>query len=358
MKILYGITKGNFGGAQRYVFDLAREAKKAKHDVAVLCGEGGVLVDKLKSEKIRVIEISTLNRDISLLSDIKSFFTIYKRLREEKPDVFHTNSSKMGGLGNLAARLARVHKIIFTGHGWAFNESRPMWQKMMIKLSIWFTICLSHQTICVSKRIKNDVEQWPFIKNRLIVIHNGISSFNLDKRKDKSFTVGTIAELHRIKGLDILLRAWSHFRKKREGKLLIIGEGEERQNLQNMAKKLDISDSVVFKGQIDNARLLLSTFDIFCIPSRSEGLPYTLLEAGLAGLSVIATAVGGIPEVIESGLNGVLVPVEDSESLFSTLVLLAEDQKLRERLGQELKKTVEENFSLEQMSYDTLKQYG
>jgi glycosyltransferase involved in cell wall biosynthesis len=155
-----------------------------------------------------------------------------------------------------------------------------------------------------------------------------------------------------------LLTAWSKFIKNHEARLIIIGEGEERQNLENMARNLGISDSVKFRGFVDNARSLLSNFDIFCMPSRSEAMPYTLLEAGLAGLPVIATPVGGIPEVIETGINGVLVPTEDVEVLFSTLVLLAEDENLRKRLGTNLKASIQENFSFAKMVEKTFNLYS
>lgn len=357
MKILYGITKSNFGGAQRYVYELAVEAKKEGHDVAVLCGGESTLAQKLRKNNIRVVSIPHLQRDISIIDELKSFHFICQTLVKENPDVFHTNSSKMGGIGNLTGRLVGVRKIIFTGHGWAFNEPRPYWQKMLIKFFTWLTILLSHKTICVSEKTKEDVEKWPFINNRLVVIHNGTSRFNLDVREDKSFTVGAISELHRIKGLDILLIAWSKFIKKHQAKLVIIGEGEEKQNLENITKKLGISDSVIFKGFVDNARSLLSSFDIFCMPSRSEGMPYTLLEAGLAELPVIATSVGGIPEIIESGINGVLVLVENTETLFSTLILLAKDDDLRKRLGTNLKASIQENFSFEKMVEKTFALY-
>ncbi|MEK9171842.1 MAG: glycosyltransferase [Patescibacteria group bacterium] len=357
MKILYGVTKSNFGGAQRYVFDLAMAMKKHDHEVAVLCGGQGVLVEKLPKEKIKVISLNELQRDISIVKEVSAFFRILKVLKEEKPDVFHINSSKMGGLGGLAGRLVGIRKIIFTSHGWAFNEPRPGWQKILIKFFTWLTILCAHKTICVSGKTKRDIERWPFIKDKLVVIYNGISRFNLAQREDRSFTVGTIAELHRIKGLDVLLMAWSKFIKNHQAKLVIIGEGEERKNLENMANNLGISDFVTFKGSVDNARSLLSNFDIFCLPSRSEALPYTLLEAGLAVLPVIATTVGGIPEIIESGINGVLVPSEDAEALFSTLILLAEDENLRKRLGTALKHSVEENFSFENMVSKTLALY-
>ncbi|MDO8728942.1 MAG: glycosyltransferase family 4 protein [bacterium] len=357
MKILYGITKSNFGGAQRYIFDLAMETSKQGHNVTVLCGKGGKLVEKLREEKIKVITLKDLERDISLIKEIKSFIEIVKILKKEKPDIFHINSSKMGGLGGLAGRLMGIKTIIFTAHGWAFNEPRPTWQKMLIKFFTWLTILLSHKTICVSEKTKKDVESWLFIKERLVVIYNGISRFNLDIREDKSFTVGAISELHRIKGLDILLMAWSKFIKKHQAKLVIIGEGEERRNLENMAIKLGISDSLIFKGFVNNARSQLSNFDIFCMPSRSEAMPYALLEAGLAGLAVIATPVGGIPEIIESGTNGILVPTDDPETLFSTLVLLTENVDLRKRLGTNLKASIQENFSFEKMAEETLQIY-
>ncbi len=136
-----------------------------------------------------------------------------------------------------------------------------------------------------------------------------------------------------------------------------MGEGEERENLEKIAQKLGISDSVIFEGYVEDARSHLSGIDIFVLPSRSENFPYVVLEAGLANLPVIASRVGGMPEIIETGLNGTLVEKENVEELFSTLVLLAEDSELRERLGNNLKTTVREKFSLEQMFETTFKLY-
>lgn len=360
MKILYGITKSNFGGAQRYVFELAREARRLGHQVTVLCGQRGTLVERLEAEKIRVITLEKLERDISLIKEIRSLIEITKILNKEKPDVFHVNSSKMGGLGSLAGRLAKVKMIVFTAHSWTFNEPRSWWQKILIKFFVWLTILLSHKTICVSEKNKKDVADWILMGKKLTVIHNGIQTFGFRERREREvdiLTVGAVAELHKIKGIDILLEAWSKFIKRHQGKLLIWGDGEERGNLENMAKKLDIYSSVKFEGFVDNARSRLKDFDIFCMPSRSEGLPYALLEAGLAGLAVIATEVGGIPEIIDSGTTGILIPKDNSETLFSSLLLLAKDRKLRERLGTNLKQVVEKNFSLEIMVRKTLATY-
>jgi glycosyltransferase involved in cell wall biosynthesis len=358
MKILYGITKSNFGGAQRYVFELAVEAKKHGHNSTVLMGGTGPLAAKLQKNEVRVIALDTMQRDISIIKEIKSFFQIIRILRSEKPDVFHINSSKMGGLGALAGRLSGVKKIIFTSHGWAFNEPRPFWQKFIIKFFVWLTLLLSHKTICVSEETRNQILNLPLIKNKLIVIHNGIKDFPLLPSKPKKvLIVGVVAELHKIKGLDVLLRSWSKFVEKHEARLFIIGAGEEMERLTRLAQELEISDSIEFKGYVEDARSYLLDFDILVLPSRSENLPYTLLEAGLAGLPVIASSVGGIPEIIESGISGVLVPPEDEEVLFSSLILLSEDANLRKRLGIALKSSVQEKFSFDKMAQQTFATY-
>jgi glycosyltransferase involved in cell wall biosynthesis len=365
MKILYGITKSNFGGAQRYVFDLAREAKLAGHDVAVICGGAGALVQKLEQNHIRVILLPHLKRDISLVDEFRSFHFIFRTLVEENPDVFHTNSSKMGGIGNLAARFAGVRNIIFTGHGWAFNEERPFYQKPIIKLFVWLTILLSHKTICVSRKTRADVD-WPIANNKLTVINNGIESFTLLPRfaarlklgvEENTLVVGTLAELHPTKGLDVLLHAWEKFSKRGGSKLFLFGEGEELQRLENLTLNLQIKDSVVFPGFVANARELLLAFDIFVLPSRSEALPYTILEAGFAGLPIISSKAGGIPEVIKTGDSGVLVEPGNPDEIHSSLLLLSDDKGLRSRLGEKLKETVQKSFSIEEMIAKTFSLY-
>jgi glycosyltransferase involved in cell wall biosynthesis len=358
MKILYGITKSNFGGAQRYVYELARESKHRGHDTAVLLGGHGVLTEKLDSRAVRVISLPHLGRDIRITKDIRAFIDIWKILRREKPDVFHINSSKMAGIGAVAARFAGVKRIIFTAHGWEFNGPGRKYQKIFLKTLYWVTILASDLTICVSEKTKRDVESWPFVKNKLAVVHNGIAHFDYLARdearkqlglKEDTYVVGTIAELRRIKGLDILLTAWADFSKNRNVTLVIIGAGEEEENLTSLAKKLGISQTVYFAGFIDNARKFMKAFDVFVLASRSEALPYAPLEAGLAGLPVIATSVGGVPEIIKEDETGLLIQPEFPEELRHVLDGLRRDAELRKRLGDSLKKFVEKEYSLEQM---------
>src|SRR4051812_28358025 len=118
IKILFAVTKGNWGGAQKYVYDLATSLPPADFEVSAMFGESGELKKRLDEKQIPVHSISALSRDIKIWSDLKAFGQIYQILRRERPDVLHLNSPKMGLLGALAGRLVGVKKIIYTSHGW------------------------------------------------------------------------------------------------------------------------------------------------------------------------------------------------------------------------------------------------
>ena len=176
MKVLILITKSNWGGAQRYVYDLATNLPKNAFDIEVMAGGGGILIEKLLIAGIKANGELPVGRDVNIFKDIKAFFRLISILREKRPDILHINSSKIGGLGALAGRITRIPKIIFTTHGWAFNENRSLFSKILTKCLHWITIILSHKTISVSEALKNQMENWPFIIDKITVIHNGIKN--------------------------------------------------------------------------------------------------------------------------------------------------------------------------------------
>ena len=189
MKILYVITKSNWGGAQKYVFDLATAMKNGGNSVSVAFGGSGVLSERLKEKEISTIEIKNLGRDVDIIKEFYVFRDLYKIFKKEKPEILHLNSSKIGALGVLVGRLAGIKKIIYTAHGFPFREERPLWQVVLIKFISWLTIILSHETICVSQKDFDDVEDWLFVKGKLKVVHNGIKIKDInqeEKVKDKT----------------------------------------------------------------------------------------------------------------------------------------------------------------------------
>ncbi len=351
-KVLFVVTKSGLGGASRAVRELA-EAVASTADVTVAAGGSGELFEALKKNNIRTISIPDLARDISLVKEIRSFLFFVKLFKTEAPDVVHLHSPKAGGLGALVARIVGVKKIIYTAHGWAFFEDRPWWQKILIRLFSYVTVLLSTTTIAVSKKDAMAFNGWPFTKNKIVHISNGVSvstSLSCGKAREKlglkadAFVVGTIAELHKNKGLSHLIEAAE---KVPNAIFVIIGEGEERKRLQLAIAAHRLENRITLTGYIPEAHALIPAFDIFVLPSVKEGLPYVLLEAGARGTPVVATSVGGIPEIIEHEKTGCLVEPKNPAALAGALTRFIEDESLRTQLGTALKQKIQQNFSLE-----------
>lgn len=365
-KIIYLITKSSWGGATRYVFDLATSLPKKDFEVIVVSGGEGALNDKLKDTGIKTISIEKLSRDINLFTEFKIFLSLLKLFRKEKPDVVHLNSSKAGGLGALSAKIAGVRKIIFTAHGWAFNEKRPFWQKILIKIFVWATLFLADDIICVSEATRDDIKNFPLVYKKTRVIYNGISDFDLLGKSEarvalknismidlpsEAIWVGTLSELHKNKGLEYAIRAISLLRDY-PIVFLIIGGGELKINLEEMIKREKLEQKVILLGFIDNAKRYLKAFDIFLLSSVTEAFPYAIIEAGFAGLPVVASSVGGVKDVVSSDC-GVLVKPADYNSIKIELESLLKDREKREKLGINLKQKIEDRFSFKSMIAQT-----
>ncbi|MCR4284232.1 MAG: glycosyltransferase family 4 protein [Parcubacteria group bacterium] len=365
-KIIYLITKSSWGGATRYVFDLATSLPKDDFEVMVLSGGGGILNEKLKYAGIKTVSIEKLSRDINLFAEIKVFFSLLKLFRKERPDVVHLNSSKAGGLGVLSAKIAGVRNIIFTAHGWAFNEDRPFWQKTLIKIFVWVTLLLADNIICVSEATKENIKNFPFVYRKTRVIYNGIPDFDLLEKNEartalknismidlpsEAIWIGTLSELHKNKGLEYAIKAISLLRDY-PIVFLIIGGGELKINLEEMIKKEKLEQKVILLGFIDNAKRYLKAFDIFLLSSITEAFPYSIIEAGFVGLPVVSSSVGGVRDVISSDC-GVLVKPADYNSIKIELESLLKDKEKREKLGVNLKQKIENSFSFKSMITQT-----
>ncbi len=369
-KILYCITKGNFGGAQRYVYDLATHVDRNHYEVVVLCGEGEALPNKLKERGVRVIRLQSMQRDISIMKELKCFVELYKIFKSEKPDVIHLNSSKMGGMGAFIGRLSGIKRIIFTAHGFAFNEDRSFISKKLILFFHWLTILLTHTTIMVSKKTMKDIDYLPFMKSKLVQVYNGIDTdldfYSKDEasrfllKGENVSTVGksillSIGELHKNKGYDLLI---PNLKKvNRDFMYIIVSDGEEYDNLMNLIKENGLTEKVFLVGRIEDAYKYIKAANVFILPSRTEAFPYVLLESGLAGVCVVASNVGGIPEVITNGTNGVLYDV-NSEEVVGKLEELIDGPGLRDAFGGNIKEKVVDEFGLRKMIDGTVGVYG
>ena len=381
-KVLILITKSNWGGAQRHVFDLATRLPHDKYDVHVMAGGEGTLISKLRAAQIKADGNLPIGRDIKISGDFSAFIKLWKILRREKPAILHLHSSKIGGLGALAGKLAGVKRIIFTVHGWAFNEDRSFIQKMIIRFSYWIILLLSDRIIVVSDSARKQAEYWPFVQDKMTVIRHGIEQFPVFSQANarheimirypkikkvvemaggekNTFWIGTVAELHRIKGYDHAIRAvyecQNHINNTNNKHLiyLVAGEGDERQNIENQIKELGMENHIFLLGHVDRGYELMRAFDVFLLASLSEGLGYVLLESGVSQTAVIATTVGGIPEVVEDMDSGVLVQPGSVRELAHAIHFMIENPKERKKCAENLKKRVLENFSIEKMIRET-----
>lgn len=365
-KLLIVITKSNLGGAQRYVYDLARSLG-GRYETTVACGGEGVLVEKLTAAGIRAKTLPFLGRDVNPLNDVRSLFSLVKLIRTEKPDILHLNSSKIGILGALAAKAARSKaKVVFTAHAWAFNEDRGAIAKALIMAIHWLTVALCDRTLAVSEAVRSQMLHLPLMEKKIQAVHLGLEKPVFYGKKnarmvlgipEKAFAIGTIAELHPVKGLSYALDALSE--ASFPFSYTIIGTGDLKESLaRRISGDPRLAASAKLAGFIPDAAALLPAFDALLLPSLSEAFGYVLLEAGYAGIPVVASSVGGIPEVIEDMKSGVLIHAKNPKEILRALSFLEADPTERKRLGSALKERVEKEFSLGNMVEATKAAYA
>lgn len=336
-KILFVITKSGWGGAQAYVYALATAmaGKGAKVTVA-LGGAGlpgnatGLLASGLEAAGIEAIVIPSLVRDISLGQEWRAFKELRAIIGHLKPDALHLNSSKAAGLGALAGRLEGVKRIVFTVHGWPYREPGSYRRSVLIWLASLITVLLSHVTIVVSKADKKTVlGMLPQVKHIPLGLENFSMKTHCDARAllgnipEEAYVIGTIAELTNNKGLEYGIRAFANLKQRGfADRYVILGDGELKEVLVHLARELGVADSVHFIGFVPDARSYLAAFDVFLLPSLKEGLPYALLEASIAGRPIVASDVGGIPEILERYGTGILVPPRRPNAIVQAVISL------------------------------------
>ena len=387
-KIFYCITKSNWGGAQRYVYDLATSLPTENYNITILMGVDRSLNQKLKTKGIETIILGNLSRNIHPWEDFWALIKLFKIFQKEKPDIIHLNSSKIGLLGAIAGRLARVPKIIFTGHGWAFNEDRSPIQKKVIYWLHLLTIALTHKTIAVSEQTKNQISKKNFFAKKMTVIRNSLSPISFlnktEAREEISkklpagqgdslalegvslparIWLGTISELHKNKGLKYMIEAIHLLETAVDDSsdlpiFIIIGDGERKEKLQERINRYGLQDTVFMIGRIDEAEKYLKAFDIFTLTSITEALPYAILEAGQAGLPIIASNVGGIPEIIDDMQSGILVRPKEPEEIEKAINFLLKNPEKMAIFGQKIQRKVLTDFTKEAMVKKTEELYN
>ena len=363
------------GGAQRYVYDLATSKLALNYQVTVAIGKSvsRTLVGKLQAQNIKVIELKHLSRSISPIDDFKSLSEVKKLYQETKPDIVHLNSTKAGVIGSIAAGFNHPFKLIYTAHGWVFNEPINLVKKFIYLIAEKISSVIRNKIICVSDYDRRVAIKYRVTKSdKLINIYNGIQpqlEKSLSKKESRAILglpeditiVGTIANLYATKGLEYFIKSidWLVHKNGNNIMAVVIGDGTLKDDLTKLIKKYKLQKHFLLLGSKDNAHQYLRAFDVYISSSVKEGLPYSILEAMRSKVPVIATTVGGIPEMIENNTNGLLVPSKDSKALAKAILKIVDshDDEYGLNLGRNAKQTVQEKFSIDLMIQQTFDQY-
>ncbi len=352
MKILMIITEGDLGGAQRHVLDVSRELHRRGHDVHIAVGGVFSEMERAATEQvpaIPVVRLRHLVRSINFATDIRAFFEIYRLVRKMRPDIVHCHSSKAGVIGSIAARCAGAG-VVYTAHGFVFREELGLHTRFFYA---WIERCASffrHKIITVSQSDADAARTRRIASSKKIqVIPNGIDQALASELLDPSEArrtisswcsadlsnakiVLSIANFFTVKNIPLLIHAFeSVIPRVPEARLVLIGDGAERALCERIVSKNEkIIDRVFFVGKHADAFRVLRGADVLCLTSTKEGMPYVVLEAKLAGTPIVATRVGGIPEMGEG--VGLRLVVPHAPEIFSDAIVdvLREGKKMSE----------------------------
>ncbi len=373
IKILYVITQNHWGGAQKYIYDLATNLPDS-FEIHVAIGaksknESAGLIEKIKNSnyKITLHQIDNLIRSICPKKDIaaiKDLRDLYKKL---KPDIVHLNSSKASVIGSLA-KLENT-KIVYTAHGWVFNEPMPKIKKSIYKMAEKHSASKKDLIITLSDKEYNQaIKILKIKKEKLQKIHIGVPEKKLLSKteakqklkldKNKKLIFGTIANFYHTKGYDLLLKALKKEKNNlKDAQFLFIGDGPKKNEVEKYIEKNNLKNLVTITGFVNDASSFIKAFDFFVLPSRKEGLPYTILESMVAKVPIIATNVGGNSEIIENKKTGLLIPPESINDLSQAILFAYKNKEQMEKMATTLYNAKKENYSLVKMLDTTVQSY-
>ena len=375
-KILFIVTQSEFGGAQRFIFELVSHLNKEKYELLVAAGQGdGELFVKLQALNIKTIQLKHLKRNPHPLKALFSVSEILNLLKKEKPDTLFLCSTTAGILGSVAGSVYKSFnnnnsrfKIIYRIGGWAFHDPRN-WLSNQLILGLEKITSGFKDKIIVNSEFdyQTAVKKGICLSNKIVKIHNGINPNKLhffpknEARKrlfqltiepfNHSIIIGAIANFYRTKGINHLIKAVSLLGRKYEPldvKCIVIGDGNQRPELEKLIKKHGLKNKVFLTGRIPDAYKYLKAFDVFVLPSLKEGFPWIILETMSAEIPIIATKVGALPEIIKNYENGILVEPGNNIELAEKINELIINPELIHKLKTNAKQNLN-NFSSNKM---------
>lgn len=358
MKILFIITRADtIGGAQVHVRDLAQFLVKQNHQVLVVTGVKGIYNEALNRAGIKSIACDHLANQADIFRDWQALSFMVKLICDWQPDLVSTHSSKAGIFGRLASKIAST-PCLFTAHGWAFTEGVPQPKRFIYKTIEKLSESLADKIICVSEHDRNLAMQAGMNPQRVVTVHNGMpdipSSLRSSQADSKLVKVLMVARFDKQKDHPTLIKA---FQGINGAELHLVGDGAYLEDSKTLVKDLGIDKKVKFWGFRDNIAEIMAQSDIFTLISHWEGLPRTIIEAMRAGLPIVASAVGGVTELVIEQTTGYCIPRGNIDLLRDRLRRLINDHHLRQTMGNKARERYEQEFTFNHMLQQTTQIY-
>ena len=368
IRVCHIISADLWAGAETQMAStMAYLVKQPGIDVSAVLFNDGRLADALRQLDVPVVVL-----DETRTSTLGLLLGLIRFLRAEQFDLVHVHKYKDGVLGTIAARLAGVPLVVRTMHGLA--EPLRGWKH--VKSRVYETLdrlTLQHFVdliIAVSQRMTQSLWESGYAPTMVTCIQNGLDLRQVTSTRPSGevrrslgvepecFVIGTVGRLSAVKGHTHLLRAANRIAStSRSSRFVFVGDGPLKSDLEAEAARLQISQVCRFPGARRDVYDVVSAMDVFVLPSLNEGLPMSLLEAMTLGRPVVASEVGGIPEVIQHRVNGLLVPPGDEQGLARACLELTHDRELALTLGASARQTIEDAFSHERSGLALLNVY-
>lgn len=394
IKILRIIARLNIGGPAIQALSLTDHFSRDPYQTLLVCGNVGAHEGDMgylaEDKGVRPCILPGLGREISPFKDIGSFRALRRVIRSYDPQIIHTHTAKAGTLGRLAAiscnlfrRRGKKIRLVHTFHGHVFHSYFGFFKTHVF---IWIERFLARYTdriIVISPLQKHDICSRFRISgaDRVVTIPLGFDfsqfqnlEYSRNALRDRlfpgdppdAFWIGIVGRLTSVKNHRMFLDAAKTLKDSktdRPFRFFVIGDGELMDDLVAYAGELNLGDSVVFTGWKRDTRCIYGAIDAFALTSFNEGTPVTLIEAMAAGKPVVATAVGGVPDLLGSvdrlgpeeyilAHNGLLVPSEKSDVLAKALLFLMENQEIGEKLSERAQRFVLSRYSRERLEKD------
>lgn len=337
------ITRLDRGGSAEVTLQLAAGLVEKGYQVKLISGKtvepSFDPVEYAKKHRFSISFIPSLARSLNLILDVAAFFKIYRAILHFKPEILHTNTSKAGFLGRFAGRLAHVPVIVHSAHGHIFYG---YYSGRMSRVFVYLEILAAHccdRILNLTERGMNDHIRERIAKPEKFVVSScGIEidrfyQASSQKRSSNEIVVCWAGRAVTVKNLPMFIRAAGILQKRRiPVRCVVAGDGETLTGCQKLAADLQLSNTQ-FLGFRHDLPEIFAASDLFVLTSLNEGFGRVIIEAMASGLPVIATNVGGVPEIVQEGIHGFLVPSDDDKFLADAIEKLVLDEPLRTSIG-------------------------